>query len=505
MSWAVMQALLVGSARMLDKTVHASVRRLRAWEKADEKTSYRKALKAVHQRDPQATLGAAWMLVGLGTVMTVPSWIPAAFYAACLVVWVFVVTPVMLRKHTRASLKDRLGTAAKIDRDTSPRKAISRLQYTGWLGSEIEHIVKLRLRFGSDFRVGEEKTRNNLESHLRELLKFDARGTERQIEVDWYAPRGYVDIDCEPNIPSFYRLTLEDIECYTSTDRQILIGMGNGYKPIVVDFAKVAHLLVASPTGAGKSNFTRVVAANMFHHILKAEAEGRQPWQLLGMDPKRLGLRFMSGRPGCHWIATDYADMCELVGYLHREMEAWYDRAEHASVLPDLLRIFLFNEELAALGFLEDLEADGNRPVIKQIANLARKGRESGIHMLSIIQQAAAEFIPTEMRGNHEGRLGMTKLPQEASKMLYNDTQVGQHIPAIPGRGLLDLQGERDWVQLAWAPNPDALDLSLEERGMDPKLELRAGQSLFPAKDISKAGKEREHAAAAGFRGPQSH
>ena len=74
-------------------------------------------------------------------------------------------------------------------------------------------------------------------------------------------------VDCEPEIPSFYRLTRDDIERYTSTDREILIGMGNGNRPIVVDFAKVAHLLTASPTGAGKSNFTRVVLANLYVHI----------------------------------------------------------------------------------------------------------------------------------------------------------------------------------------------------------------------------------------------
>lgn len=508
MNTAVIQALLLGSARMLDKATYELARNARAWlevKATDKPLTRQKILELRHKRGLYATYGILKYVLMLAVGVMLPTWYPTLMVLGFGLVWILGLAPPMLRKHTRAQLRNRTAKAAKLDKATRSGKALPRMRYTGWLGTELEHITRLRLRPGADFPMGKEGACNELDSHMRELLGKDHHGAERQIEVDWNKTRGYVDIDCAPEIPAFYRLTREDIERYTDTDRQILIGMGNGNKPVVVDFAKVAHLLAASPTGAGKSTFTRTVAANLFHHIEKAVEQERKPWRLVGLDPKRLGLRFMSGRPGTHWVATDYDDMCAAVGWIHGEMEAWYEQAEYADILPELLRIFLFNEELAALGFMEELEADGNKPIIKQLANLARKGREAGVHMLSIIQQAAAIYIPTEMRGNHEGRLGMTKLPREASQMLYNDAQIGMKIPAIPGRGLIDLQGERDWVQLAWTPNPDALDLSLEERGLDPKEELRTGKALFPAKNLKRAQEERVHAASATFGGPESY
>jgi S-DNA-T family DNA segregation ATPase FtsK/SpoIIIE len=207
----------------------------------------------------------------------------------------------------------------------------------------------------------------------------------------------------------------------------ITLGKDIGGQPLVVDLAKMPHLLVAGTTGSGKS-----VGINAMILSLLYKAEPDQV-RLILVDPKMLELSIYEGIP--HLLAPVVVDMkhaanalnwCvgemekryklmsamgvrNLAGLNHRIRDATKigekipnpvsltpDTPEPLSILPYIVVVI---DELA------DLMMVSGKTVEQLIARLAQKARASGIHLILATQRPSVDVITGLIKANIPTRI----------------------------------------------------------------------------------------------------
>ena len=209
----------------------------------------------------------------------------------------------------------------------------------------------------------------------------------------------------------------------------LALGKDIGGHPVVVDLARMPHLLVAGTTGSGKSV---AVNAMILSILYKSTAEDVR---LIMVDPKMLELSVYEGIP--HLLAPVVTDMKEAANALRwcvAEMDrryrlmsalgvrnlAGYNRkvkeaAAKGSPLPDpvaqaaagaeapplvtLPQIVVIIDELA------DMMMIVGKKVEELIARLAQKARASGIHLVLATQRPSVDVLTGLIKSNIPTRI----------------------------------------------------------------------------------------------------
>ncbi|WP_313951366.1 DNA translocase FtsK 4TM domain-containing protein [Accumulibacter sp.] len=205
------------------------------------------------------------------------------------------------------------------------------------------------------------------------------------------------------------------------------LGKDIGGQPLVVDLAKMPHLLVAGTTGSGKS-----VGINAMILSLLYKSEPEQV-RLILVDPKMLELSIYEGIP--HLLAPVVVDMKQaanalnwcvgemdkryklmsaigvrnLTGLNHRIKDAEKsgeklanpfsltpETPEPLSTLPYIVVVI---DELA------DLMMVAGKTVEQLIARLAQKARASGIHLILATQRPSVDVITGLIKANIPTRI----------------------------------------------------------------------------------------------------
>ncbi len=219
--------------------------------------------------------------------------------------------------------------------------------------------------------------------------------------------------------------TLQSRE-YEEADSPIALALGKDIsgQPVVVDLAKMPHLLVAGTTGSGKS-----VALNAMLLSILFNATAREV-RLIMIDPKMLELSVYEGIP--HLLApvvTDVREAANALRWCVAEMDRRYrlmaalgvrniagfnrkiKEAEQAKqpladpihpvqegVTPPLLQplplIVVIIDELA------DMMMVVGKKVETLIARLAQKARASGIHLILATQRPSVDVITGIIKAN---------------------------------------------------------------------------------------------------------
>jgi len=234
--------------------------------------------------------------------------------------------------------------------------------------------------------------------------------------------------------------------------------------PVVVDLAKMPHLLVAGTTGSGKS-----VGINAMILSLLYKSEPRHV-RLIMVDPKMLELSVYAGIP--HLLAPVVTDMNKAANALHwcvGEMDRRYQlmsalgvrnlsgynnkihEAEKAGEkIPNPLTLTPESPEpLEALPFivvvideLADLMMVVGKKVEELIARLAQKARASGIHLILATQRPSVDVITGLIKANIPTRIAFqvsskidsrTILDQMGAEALLGQ---GDMLYLAPGTGL---------------------------------------------------------------------
>ncbi|MDH5288284.1 MAG: DNA translocase FtsK [Betaproteobacteria bacterium] len=215
----------------------------------------------------------------------------------------------------------------------------------------------------------------------------------------------------------------------------LALGKDISGRPVIIDLAKMPHLLVAGTTGSGKS-----VAVNAMILSLLYKAEPRQV-RLILIDPKMLELSVYDGIP--HLLAPVVTDMklapnalnwCvgemerryrvmsqlgvrNLAGYNAKIAEARkagkpiLNPAAAAPEAPEPLEempiIVVVVDELA------DLMMVTGKKLEELIARIAQKARAAGIHLILATQRPSVDVITGLIKANVPSRIAF----QVASKV----------------------------------------------------------------------------------------
>ncbi|MDL1869441.1 DUF87 domain-containing protein [Gammaproteobacteria bacterium PRO6] len=285
----------------------------------------------------------------------------------------------------------------------------------------------------------------------------------------------------------------------------LALGKDIGGKPVVVDLAKMPHLLVAGTTGSGKS-----VAVNAMVLSLLYKSSARDV-RMIMIDPKMLELSVYQGIP--HLLAPVVTDMKEAANALRwcvAEMERRYklmsmvgvrnlagfnkkikeaedagqplldplfrpDASQPARVaqpLQPLPYIVVFIDEFA------DMMMIVGKKVEELIARLAQKARAAGVHLILATQRPSVDVITGLIKANIPTRIAFqvsskidsrTILDQSGAETLLGNGDMlylppGTAMPErVHGAFVDDQEVHRvvDWLRQQGEPN--YIDGVLEE------------------------------------------
>ena len=267
-------------------------------------------------------------------------------------------------------------------------------------------------------------------------------------------------------IPNPHRQTvrLSEIlgsEAYHGLHSQLALALGKDIAghPVVVDLARMPHLLVAGTTGSGKS-----VALNAMILSLLYKSELREV-RLILIDPKMLELSVYQNIP--HLLApvvTDMKQATNALGWCVAEMDRRYklmnwigarnlsgynhkvaDRKIEDPFSPDpakpdmlepLPHIVVVIDELA------DLMLVVGKKVEELITRLAGKARAAGLHLVLATQRPSVDVITGLIKANIPSRIAFQVSSKVDSRTILDQSGAesllgaGDMLYLPPGTGL---------------------------------------------------------------------
>ncbi|WP_339725088.1 DNA translocase FtsK 4TM domain-containing protein [uncultured Paraglaciecola sp.] len=222
-------------------------------------------------------------------------------------------------------------------------------------------------------------------------------------------------------------------DVFQSSDSPLTMVLGADIsgKPVVVDLAKMPHLLVAGTTGSGKSVGVNVMILSLLYKSTPEDV------RMIMIDPKMLELSVYEGIP--HLLAEVVTDMKEAANALRwcvGEMERRYklmsalgvrnlkgyntkvlNAIEAGEPIRDPLWKFEesmeteapFLEKLPAIVVIVDEFADMmmivGKKVEELIARIAQKARAAGIHLVLATQRPSVDVITGLIKANIPTRI----------------------------------------------------------------------------------------------------
>ncbi len=253
---------------------------------------------------------------------------------------------------------------------------------------------------------------------------------------------------------------------YNESHSLLTLGLGKDIsgKPVVVDLARMPHLLVAGTTGSGKS-----VGINAMILSILYKADPSQVRMIL-IDPKMLELSVYEGIP--HLLAPVVTDMREAGNALQwcvAEMDKRYRVMSKLGVRS----LTSYNQKIAdargkgefianpfsltpaepepldtlpmivvVIDELADLMMVSSKKVEELIARIAQKARASGMHLILATQRPSVDVITGLIKANIPARISYqvssrvdsrTILDQMGSESLLGQ---GDMLYLAPGTGL---------------------------------------------------------------------
>jgi S-DNA-T family DNA segregation ATPase FtsK/SpoIIIE len=242
-----------------------------------------------------------------------------------------------------------------------------------------------------------------------------------------------------------------------------VIGRRHGGGPLAIDARTTPHVLLSGATGSGKGGAIRAAAA--------AALQGG--WQLVVLDPKEAGEYAWLEQLGVP-VATGLREQVETLEHLaavrrarqevvkSQGADTWLDLSAATSHnwRPVLVIVDEAADVLAATKGKrgEDrLRATLQQKAGELVAELARKGRSAGIHLLVAIQRPETAQLGDQggsLRNNLTARLALGSLDADGLRMLGISATdpVVLTLDGTPGRGIC--------IGFAGDPRPSACQVA---------------------------------------------
>ena len=227
-----------------------------------------------------------------------------------------------------------------------------------------------------------------------------------------------------PNIVDF-REVIEDKKTDHLFDLFSLpapMGKGMNGETIVVDIAKMPHLLVAGSTGSGKSVFINSIISGLISH--KSPNEVR----MILIDPKRVELTPYSSIPHLYTdeVIVDTEKAVKVLSSTVNEMMNRFKIMEKAGVK----NITEFNNKmnnshkmwniLVVIDELADLMLQSGNEIERLIVRLAQLGRATGIHLVVATQRPSVDVVTGLIKANFPSRVSFAVMSQIDSRTVLD-------------------------------------------------------------------------------------
>jgi S-DNA-T family DNA segregation ATPase FtsK/SpoIIIE len=323
-------------------------------------------------------------------------------------------------------------------------------------------------------------------------------------------------------------------EDFERTKHRLAIALGKtiGGEPIIVDLARMPHLLVAGTTGSGKSVAINTMILSLLYRLKPEEC------RLIMVDPKMLELSVYDGIPhlltpvvtdpkkavvALKWAVREMEDRYKkmsklgvrnIEGFnarvaeasargetLTRTVQTGYDRetgeavyeqeAMQLSVLPFIVVIV---DEMADLMMVAGKDIEG------AIQRLAQMARAAGIHLIMATQRPSVDVITGTIKANFPTRVSFqvtskidsrTILGEQGAEQLLGQGDMlymagGGRISRVHGPFVSDHDVEQIVAHLKTQGQPDYLDAITSE---DDPSDDEGGEGATPGgMDAEEAG-----------------
>ena len=298
---------------------------------------------------------------------------------------------------------------------------------------------------------------------------------------------------------------------FDKTKQSLAVALGKtiGGEPIIVDLAKMPHLLVAGTTGSGKSVAINTMILSLLYRLKPEEC------RLIMVDPKMLELSVYDGIPhlltpvvtdpkkavvALKWAVREMEDRYKKMSklgvrnidgfnarvaeaavkgeQLMRTVQTGYDRDtgeavyEHEAMnLVPLPYIVVIVDEMADLMMVAGKDIEG------AIQRLAQMARAAGIHLIMATQRPSVDVITGTIKANFPTRISFqvtskidsrTILGEQGAEQLLGQGDMlymagGGRISRVHGPFVSDGEVEKVVAHLKSQGQPDYLDAIISE------------------------------------------
>ncbi len=331
-------------------------------------------------------------------------------------------------------------------------------------------------------------------------------------------------------------------QCYLP----MILGKDIGGEPIVVDLAKMPHLLIAGTTGSGKSVGLNVMILSLLYSMRPDECK------FIMIDPKMLELSVYDGIPhllapvvtepnkaviALKWVVNEMEDRYRLMSSFGvRNIVGYNERAEKAALSGETLTrkvqtgynpengkpiieeiefepkklpfIVVIVDEMADLMLVAGKEIEGS------IQRLAQMARAAGIHIIMATQRPSVDVITGVIKANFPTRISFQVTSRIDSRtilgvqgaeqllgqgdMIYmsggskmirvhgpfcSDAEIGDIVKFIKDQDLSEFEDEGGGVDFEAAIAPEAPDSSGDSSGDGSDGDLYAKAVMIVKRD----------------------
>ena len=199
----------------------------------------------------------------------------------------------------------------------------------------------------------------------------------------------------------------------------VALGKGSGGGTVVIDLAKMPHLLIAGATGSGKSVCINTIISCLI--MEKTPAEMR----LMLIDPKRVELTPYNGIP--HLLTPVVVETDHVVGLLQGMVDEMMDRYRRMEEV-GARNIEAYNEGRAdkmpfmviAIDELADLMMTAATEVERLLCRLAQLARATGIHLVVATQRPSVDVVTGLIKANFPSRISFGVTSQVDSRTILD-------------------------------------------------------------------------------------
>ena len=226
------------------------------------------------------------------------------------------------------------------------------------------------------------------------------------------------------------------------------IGKDVDGKPILVDLAKMPHLLIAGTTGSGKSVAENSMIMSMLMRTTPDEV------RMIMIDPKRVEMSVYDGIPHLYVpVVTEPGEAASALTWGTVEMERRFKLIQKAgtrniSRYNKMVREGAIDDPSAeplpylviVIDELADLMMQARKEVETSICRIAQLGRAAGIHLIIATQRPSTDIVTGLIKSNITNRMALKVASGIDSRVIIDQT--GAQDLLGHGDMLLDLT---DW------------------------------------------------------------